>query len=94
MAGCLMTLSSLSVMAADQNYIVDFSSEVENDFTSEELKAISEEVNEDNPYINIVAVQEGHENDDKIKALVEVLKSDEIKEFVDKEYKGAVVMVD
>lgn len=43
-----MTLSSLSVMAADQNYIVDFSSGVENDFTSEELKAISEEVNEDN----------------------------------------------
>ena len=41
-----------------------------------------------------MAVQEGHENDDKIKALVEVLKSDEIKEFVDKEYKGAVVMVD
>lgn len=55
---------------------------------------IIEQVNEDNPYINIVAVQEGHENDEKIKALVEVLKSDEIKEFVDKEYKGAVVMVD
>ena len=31
---------------------------------------------------------------EKIKALIEVLKSDEIKEFVDKEYKGAVVMVD
>lgn len=55
---------------------------------------IIEQVNEDNPYINIVAVQEGHENDEKIKALIEVLKSDEIKEFVDKEYKGAVVMVD
>lgn len=55
---------------------------------------IIETVDKDNPYINIVAVQEGHENDEKIKALIEVLRSDEIQDFVDKEYKGAVVMVE
>ena len=31
---------------------------------------------------------------EKIQALIEVLKSDEIKQFVEDEYKGAVVMVD
>lgn len=54
---------------------------------------IIEEVDASNPYVNIVAVQEGHEKDEKIQALIEVLKSDEIKQFVEDEYKGAVVMV-
>lgn len=55
---------------------------------------IIETVDEDNPYINIVAVKKGNENDERIQALIDVLKSDEIKTFVEKEYKGAVLMVD
>ncbi len=42
-------------------------------------------------YINIIAVKEGNENLDKIKALVEVLQSDEIKNFMKDNYKGAVI---
>ncbi len=42
-------------------------------------------------YGNIVAVQKGHENDEKIKALVDVLKGDEIKKFIEEKYEGAVV---
>ena len=42
-------------------------------------------------YVNIIAVAEGHENDAKIKALVSVLKSDEIKKFIEDTYDGAVV---
>lgn len=42
-------------------------------------------------YVNIIAVEEGHENDAKIKALVEVLKSDDIKKFIEDNYDGAVV---
>ncbi len=42
-------------------------------------------------YVNVIAVKEGHENDEGIKALVEVLKSDEIKEFINSTYDGAVV---
>lgn len=52
---------------------------------------ILEAATEDNPYVNIVACQEGHENDAKIKALVEVLKSDEIKQFIEDTYKGSVI---
>ena len=42
-------------------------------------------------YVNIIAVKEGHENDEGIKALVEVLKSDEIVQFINDTYDGAVV---
>ncbi len=42
-------------------------------------------------YVNIVAVKEGNESSDKINALVAVLKSDEIKEFIEETYEGAVV---
>lgn len=42
-------------------------------------------------YVNVIAVKEGHENDDKIKALVEVLKSDEIVNYINDTYDGAVV---
>ena len=42
-------------------------------------------------YVNIIAVKEGNENEDKIKALVSVLRSDEIKKFIEDTYDGAVV---
>ena len=42
-------------------------------------------------YVNVVAVKEGHENDEGIQALVSVLKSDEIKQFIEDTYQGSVV---
>ena len=42
-------------------------------------------------YVNVIAVKEGNENSDKIKALVDVLKSDEIKGFMNEKYDGAVI---
>lgn len=42
-------------------------------------------------YVNIIAVYEGNENDPKIKALVSVLRSDEIKSFIEETYDGAVI---
>lgn len=52
---------------------------------------ILEEADDDNPYINIVAIQEGHEDDEKIKALIEVLKSEKIKNFILETYQGSVI---
>ena len=40
---------------------------------------------------NVVAVREGDEESDKTKALMEVLTSDDIKEFIETKYDGAVV---
>ncbi|HAL03024.1 MAG TPA: metal ABC transporter substrate-binding protein [Lachnospiraceae bacterium] len=42
-------------------------------------------------YVNIIGVYEGNENSDKIKALVTVLRSDEIKKFIEDTYDGAVI---
>ncbi len=53
---------------------------------------ILESADSDNPYINIVACQKGHENDENIKALVEVLKSEDIKKFIEDTYKGSVIL--
>lgn len=42
-------------------------------------------------FVNVIAVKEGNENKDSIKALIDVLKSDEIKEYIEEKYDGAVV---
>ena len=42
-------------------------------------------------YVNIIAVKEGNENNPGIQALVEVLKSDAIKEYINNTYDGAVI---
>ena len=43
------------------------------------------------PYVNIIAVREGDESRPEIQALIKVLKSDEVKNFINEKYKGAVV---
>ena len=45
-------------------------------------------------YVNILADKEGNENNDAIKKLVEVLKSDEIKDFINSNYNGNVIPYD
>ena len=42
-------------------------------------------------YGNVVAVQEGKEDDEKTKALIEALTSDAVKEYMEQTYEGAVV---
>ncbi len=42
-------------------------------------------------YVNIIAVSEGNESSEGIKALVDVLKSDEVKKYIADNYDGAVV---
>ena len=45
----------------------------------------------DSPYVNIVAVREGNENDPRILALVDALQSDAVRDFITETYGGAVV---
>lgn len=42
-------------------------------------------------YVNIIAVKEGNENNEGIKALVDVLTSDAIKTYINDNYDGAVI---
>lgn len=42
-------------------------------------------------YVNVIAVKEGNESSEGIQALVSVLKSDEIRQFINDTYAGAVI---
>ena len=49
----------------------------------------------DSPYVNVIAVQDGDEDDPRIQALVSALKSDEVREYVAERYpNGEVILVD
>ena len=43
------------------------------------------------PYVNIIAVREGDENRDEIKTLLNTIKTDKVKKFIEEKYKGAIV---
>lgn len=45
-------------------------------------------------YANIIGVKAGNEETEKTKALIEVLKSDKVKQFIADTYQGAVVAID
>lgn len=47
----------------------------------------------DSPYVNVIAVRAGDEDKEEIKALLEVLHSEEIQGFIEEQYEGAVVPV-
>lgn len=48
----------------------------------------------DSPYVNVIAVKKGHENDEAIKALSAAVKSAKVKEWIQKKYpNGDVVAV-
>ncbi len=53
---------------------------------------ILEQADATNPYVNIVAVKKGHEQDKNILALIEVLKSEEVKQFISKTYSDGSVI--
>lgn len=53
-----------------------------------------ESADQDNPYVNVVAVRSGDEKDERIQALLEVLYSEDVKNFILEKYEGAVVPVE
>lgn len=83
------SLSSVDVAVINGNYAIDAGLSVADALAVEASDSEAAE-----KYANVVAVQEGHENDPAIQALVEVLKSDEIKDFIETTYAGAVVPLD
>ncbi len=56
---------------------------------------VKEELGSDSAktYANIIAVRRGDEGREDIKALIEALKSEKVKKFIEEKYKGAVVPV-
>lgn len=44
-------------------------------------------------YVNVIAVKEGNENSEGIKALIEALKSDAVRQYIKDTYNGAVISI-
>lgn len=44
-------------------------------------------------YVNVIAVKEGNENSEKIKALIEAVQSQSVKTYIAEKYNGAVIAV-
>lgn len=61
----------------------------------EDKLLVSEDKDSDSAltFANIIAVRSGDENRPEIKALVEALQSEEIRQFIEEQYKGVVVPV-
>ena len=53
--------------------------------------ALALESGENNPYVNILVVKRGNENNEAILKLVELLTSPEVKAFIEEKYSGSVL---
>ncbi len=53
--------------------------------------ALALESGENNPYVNILAVKKGNENNEAILKLVELLTSPEVKAYIEEKYTGSVL---
>lgn len=80
------SLQDVDIAVINGNYAIGAGLKVSDALACEDSDSIGATT-----YGNIVAVQKGHESDEKIKALVDALKSSEVKAFMEEKYEGAVV---
>ena len=81
-----LRLADLDMAVINGNYAIDAGLSMDDALATESADGEAAQA-----YVNVLAVKEGHENDPAIQALVEALKSDEVKTFMDETYEGAVV---
>lgn len=81
------TIDEVDFSVINSNYALDAGL----DPTKDALASENAQSDAAQAYTNIIAVKEGRENDEAIKALVAALQSDEIKTFIETTYKGSVV---
>ncbi len=80
------SLQDADIAVINGNYAIEAGLQVSDALAVESSDSLAAKT-----YGNVVAVREGDEETDKTKALIEALTSDEIKEFIETKYDGAVV---
>lgn len=80
------SINDVDIAVINGNFAIDAGFKVKDALATEDADSVAAVT-----YANIIAVKEGKENDEAIKKLVNVLKSDNIKEFIETKYEGAVV---
>lgn len=92
-----MEAAQVARAVADADFVVlNGNYALQADFNVEEDALAKEESDSEaaQTYANIVAVREGDEERPEIKTLIEVLKSDEIKSYIESTYAGAVLPIE
>ncbi|MCI7125117.1 MAG: MetQ/NlpA family ABC transporter substrate-binding protein [Agathobaculum sp.] len=79
------SLQDVDMAVINGNYALQFDLNVNDDAVAAESAEYG------SVYVNVIACRAGDENSDKIKALVEALHSDTVKQFIEEKYQGAVV---
>ena len=83
------SINDVDIAVINGNYAIDAGLKVADALAVESQDSLAVQ-----NYPNVVAVREGDENKESIQALIEVLKSDEIKAFIETTYQGAVVPIE
>lgn len=82
-----LSLPDVAIAVINGNYAIEAGLKVGTDALAvEDKESIGAET-----YGNIIAVKEGNEDSKKIKALVEAIMSDEIRDYINNTYEGAVI---
>lgn len=79
-------LQDVDAAVINGNYAIDAGLKVSDALAVEAADGAAAEA-----YVNVVAVKEGNENNEAVKALVKALQSDEVRAFIESTYDGAVV---
>lgn len=79
-------LQDVDVAAINTNYALEANLKLSDALASEGADSLAAKT-----YANIIAVKEGNENAEKIKALIDAVKTDKVKKFIEDQYEGAVV---
>lgn len=82
-------ISEVDFVVLNGNYALDAGLNVADAVAQEEQDSEAAQT-----YANIIAVKEGNEEREDIKALIEALKSAELQSYINDTYKGAVVAID
>ena len=83
-----LSLLDLDAAVINGNYAISGGLKVSDAIAIEESTSVAAET-----YANIVAVKAGNENNEKIQVLINAIKSDEVKAYIENTYAGAVVPV-
>ncbi len=87
-AQIVRALSDVDIACINGNYAITGGLSVKDAIATETADSLAAQ-----SYANIVAVKEGNEESGKTKALVKALLSDEVREFMNSTYDGAVVPI-
>ena len=80
------TLADFDIAVINGNYAIEAGLKVNEALAVEAADGAAAEA-----YVNVVAVMAGHENDEKIQALVKALMTAEVKAYIEQTYEGSVV---